>query len=246
MVCSRLQFGGMPWTRCEAWNQSALDGNFDLLGKGRGRRSLSCGFAPARRWSVVTRCEVDTDPDDPSDPVHPGDPTRSSTTRWVVVAKLAPRQFRASGQRCLEGVCVTAGESCENDSACQDDSRCFRGTCLPWDACKKLGSFDPNAKGAAFTPNSSRPRHRLQAEQFSVAVGANRGRPRQDGKPEVLTVAHGVGIIAMSGQDCKELWRKTISLQTSPSRAISRSRIWMAMALGNCGGRCGKPRHLLD
>ena len=161
--------------------------------------------------------EVDTDADDPSDPVHPGDPTKIVDNALGCRGKACSTAVPcASGQRCLEGVCVTAGERCENDSACQDDSRCFRGTCLPWDACKKLGSFDPECKGAAFTPEQFKaPVIACKLNSFqslSVPIVADLDK---DGKPEVLTVANGVGSIAMSGQDCKELWRKTISLQTS-------------------------------
>ena len=121
----------------------------------------------------------------------------------------------SQGQRCLEGVCVTGGDSCSDDSVCQDDSRCFRGACLPWDACKKAGSFDPECKGVAFTPAEFKaPVIGCKLSSFqslSVPIVADLDR---DGKPEVLTVAHNLGIIAMSGQDCRELWRKTISLQS--------------------------------
>ncbi|HNF97888.1 MAG TPA: hypothetical protein PK493_11370, partial [Pseudomonadota bacterium] len=57
--------------------------------------------------------EVDTDPDDPSDPVHPGDPTKIVDNALGCRGKACSTAVPcASGQRCLEGVCVTAGESC--------------------------------------------------------------------------------------------------------------------------------------
>ena len=177
-------------------------------------------------WSTVlcvgltTGCTALRETDDGEDTMDPGTPPGDPVVvenpigcRGRVCSAAAPC---GSGQRCLEGVCVTAGDPCQDDSSCQDDSRCYKGTCLGWDACKKLGSFDPECKGVAFTPAEFKAPvigcKLAGFQSLSVPIVADLDR---DGKPEVLTVAHGVGIVVMSGQDCKELWRKNIVLQAS-------------------------------
>ena len=177
-------------------------------------------------WSTVlcvgltTGCTALRETDDGEDTMDPGTPPGDPVVvenpigcRGRVCSAAAPC---GSGQRCLEGVCVTAGDPCQDDSSCQDDSRCYKGTCLGWAACKKLGSFDPECKGVAFTPAEFKAPvvgcKLAGFQSLSVPIVADLDR---DGKPEVLTVAHGVGIVVMSGQDCKELWRKNIVLQAS-------------------------------
>mgnify|MGYP000039929461 CR=1 FL=1 len=119
------------------------------------------------------------------------------------------------GQRCVGQVCLPDRGACTEgmEPQCADDSRCYLGACVRFDACDKLAPYDPDCREANF-PSGSFPPPRIfcqysKVNSFSTPLVADLDR---DGKPEIVTVGFPNRIVAIHGDTCEPLWDKTLPL----------------------------------
>ena len=151
----------------------------------------------------------------------PGDPDSENAAgcRGVACSDAAPC---AAGRRCVQNICFPDRGSCTDDNGCKDDSRCYMGACIPWDACKKLTPYDGACQGAVFTPDAFKPpvvACKLSGfNSLSIPIVADLDR---DGLPEVITLAFANTIVAMRGHDCSVMWQKTFNLLSTGQGSLA-------------------------
>lgn len=121
----------------------------------------------------------------------------------------------ADGQRCVGRVCLPDRGGCadDDDDQCGDDSRCYLGACVRFDACDKLPPYDPDCRAANF-PSRAFPQPSVTCQyprvnSYSTPLVADLDR---DGKPELVTVGFQNRIVALRGDTCEPVWDKSMPL----------------------------------
>jgi FG-GAP-like repeat len=133
-----------------------------------------------------------------------------------------PQHPCPAGKVCFENGCIPDNGTCTGDDDCQNDSyclcqggggqpdggACLDGLCVPYGVGPR-GPFDPDCMGPTFSPS--------QFVAPQVKCQYNMGTPTvlstplvidldRDGKPEIVFVAYSKGLIAIHGNDCKEVF----------------------------------------